>query len=416
MKLAEKSNNAPIFIHALFRTGSTYLWRKFREVKEFYCYYEPLHHFFLEIDQNYKDKFWKEDTLIGKELQVKKHFLHEYENLIDNQKKGLPYFKKSFIFDQYCKIDTNSELKKYINLLIENAKNKRSVLQFNRTALRTRWFKRNYPEALNIYIVRNPRDQWESCIRKAKKNRNIFVVMDLMIASLNLSKNHFYELAQHIPLIEYRNQDFNSERIFYDTIIEAYSTQEKYFIFYYIWLLSLIENILYSDMTININFLKNDLKYKNNVSDLLKEHGVSEINFDDAEIWEYKKFSIEINLAKTIENKIQKILFQSKNFDNLDHFFEKISTEDQKYLGIDKKNIEQVEKIGSFNNKKAIKRIRKNIICMLAEKIVCLKKQVINDRIQIFSKERQIDDINNSVTFKISKILLYPFKIIKKYF
>ncbi|MBT8352562.1 MAG: sulfotransferase, partial [Deltaproteobacteria bacterium] len=261
MKFVEKSNRAPIFIHALFRTGSTYLWRKFRQVEGFYCYYEPLHHFFLEIDRNYRDKFWKGDRLVGKELQIKKHFLHEYDNLIDNQTKGLPYFKKSFIFDQYCKTDTNLELQNYINFLIENAKDRRPVFQFNRTALRTRWFKRNYPEALNIYLVRNPRDQWESCIRKAKKSSNIFVVMDLMISSLNLSQKYFYELAQHLPLVQYQNKDFQDERIFYDTISDAYSTQDKYFIFYYIWLLSLIENILCTDMTININLLKNDIRY-----------------------------------------------------------------------------------------------------------------------------------------------------------
>ena len=65
----------------------------------------------------------------------------------------------------------------------------------------------------------------------------------------------------------------------------------------------------------------------------------------------------------------------------------------------------------------------KNITCILSEKIVSLKKQAINDRIQlaadkiqIASKEQQIDDIYNSYTFKLSKIILYPLKIIKKLF
>ena len=33
----------PIFIHAWWRSGSTYIWSKLRENKSCRCYYEPLH-------------------------------------------------------------------------------------------------------------------------------------------------------------------------------------------------------------------------------------------------------------------------------------------------------------------------------------------------------------------------------------
>ena len=36
-------NMAPVFIHSLFRTGSTYIWLKFRNNEQYYCYYEPFH-------------------------------------------------------------------------------------------------------------------------------------------------------------------------------------------------------------------------------------------------------------------------------------------------------------------------------------------------------------------------------------
>jgi hypothetical protein len=33
----------PIFIHAMWRTGSTYVWKKFRDQPQYRAYYEPLH-------------------------------------------------------------------------------------------------------------------------------------------------------------------------------------------------------------------------------------------------------------------------------------------------------------------------------------------------------------------------------------
>lgn len=43
-------NLDPIFIHSSFRTGSTWLWSKFRENQNTYCYYEIFNNILLSID------------------------------------------------------------------------------------------------------------------------------------------------------------------------------------------------------------------------------------------------------------------------------------------------------------------------------------------------------------------------------
>src|SRR5262249_15011629 len=40
---------APIFLHAWWRSGSTYTWSKFRQDESLICYYEPLHEKILHL-------------------------------------------------------------------------------------------------------------------------------------------------------------------------------------------------------------------------------------------------------------------------------------------------------------------------------------------------------------------------------
>ena len=38
----------PLFIHAWFRSGSTYIWSKLRNDEKLICYYEPFHEVLAE--------------------------------------------------------------------------------------------------------------------------------------------------------------------------------------------------------------------------------------------------------------------------------------------------------------------------------------------------------------------------------
>ena len=108
----------PIFIHSLFRTGSTYVWNKFRQNKHYYCYSTA--------------------TARVRHPRITKNHLAEYEKLLQPNHRGIPFFKKSFSFDDYCNNDPNPDLKRYIDYLISGAaaEGKTPVLQFNRTAFR----------------------------------------------------------------------------------------------------------------------------------------------------------------------------------------------------------------------------------------------------------------------------------------
>ena len=55
------NDKSPILLHGQFRCGSTYVFNKLRSHREFYCYYEPLHHELVDLRLDCID-LWGYDT------------------------------------------------------------------------------------------------------------------------------------------------------------------------------------------------------------------------------------------------------------------------------------------------------------------------------------------------------------------
>ena len=397
------------------------------------------------------------------ELTQDKHF--EYQKLLLPSHKGVPYFQKTFSFDQFCYTRKNPDAKKYIDFLIENAGADIPVLQFNRSSFRIKWFKENYPRALNIYLVRNPRDQWQSSMSFfIEKNIDTFVTMDLLTASVNSDTDLFKNLSRHIPLFKFHDDDFEIEEFVYGRLTQSYSDEEKYFIFYYTWFLAFYLNTLYSDILIDMNLLTSSIPYRKKIYKLFNRHQISEVGFEDADIRTYNEYAISTDKMKEIEKYNQNIIIRSfipeKNRlfsskleseyrDLMTHYKFNTITNNKNILRA-KDNKEKDDKLQegfrllakySISLKKELKETKKQNI-ELAEKISSKNKQVVQkdqqlaqkdqqlaqkDR-QLFKKDleldinrqkvdelnRQIQDIYNSYSYRIGHRLIFPFSKIKK--
>jgi hypothetical protein len=167
-----------IFIHSMFRTGSSYLYSLFREDSSYYCYYEPLNEHLLNYTQS--DALKKGDCSDFNSLRHKfndKNYFYEFP--YNDNGIGVKDFDQSFSFKSYFldRNDKNDKLFDYIEFL-KNYANARVVYQFCRSALRTGWFKNNF-NSLNIYLVRDPRDQWMSY--STLGDNNYFNITNLII-------------------------------------------------------------------------------------------------------------------------------------------------------------------------------------------------------------------------------------------
>jgi len=323
----------PVFIHSLFRTGSTYIWNKFRQKDKYYCYYEPFHPNLANATPENVESLLTKDYKSVSHPQLSTYYWAEYVKLMQTGQMGLPSFKKPFSFDEFCNNEVNEDQKIYLDYLIQGAENRIPILQFNRSALRIEWFKKYFPNSINIYLVRNPQDQWQSYFEVQKKTKcMIFIVMDLLTASINKDTKLFSPLEQELALIKYNNFSFQNEADFYQIILSCYSDEEKYKIFYYIWLISLIKNLTHADLTINMNLLSKDTVYREHVSKLFKEFGLGDIDFEDANLKEYSHHQLLPLEAQRIEKKVYTAALHCLSENEIRNFAEQIPSLDQNTL------------------------------------------------------------------------------------
>ena len=452
--------NKPIFIHSLFRTGSTYIWNKFRQNKGCCCYYEPFHEVLGEITVE-RPSPWYWDAKTTEQLRhppVEKDYLFEYKKLLRPGHKGVPFFKKSFSFDNFCDNNDNPDQERYIDYLVENSGDQIPVLQFNRSALRVQWFKRHYPGMLNIYIVRNPRDQFQSYLVMQEINKlDVFLAMDLQITGINLNCKYFKPLAARIPLFEYHFPRAADEGFIYGLLLPLYSTAEKYYIFYYIWFSALIENILHADILLDIDLLSTSAAYRRQAAQALEAYGIENIDFSDAKVGLYKKTTLKVKKMKEIEEAVQTLVLTNrpaKDIDRLDRNLHhnlnlhakikphwptpgRLKETSLPKIDIDRELIKKykagfkhiademarqhglVREAEEKSKQKDLQLIQKDRELTQKDKQLEQKgRQLAQKDQQLLQKDAQIKRISNSKSYRVGRFILWPFilleRIIKK--
>jgi hypothetical protein len=323
MAVQLESEVAPsaIFIHALFRTGSTYVWNKFRQLPHYVCYYEPFHQLLGGVTPDTVKNTLTLDYKAAGHPQLDKYYFYEYEALLQESTPGVPFFRKEISFDWFCLSagDTNPYQKRYVDFLIQGAGNKIPLFQFNRTALRSGWFKSFYPGALNVYLYRNPRDQWQSYRAiEARTGFDKFFIMDLIALSKNRENTLIRPLAHAIPLLKFHSAIYTDEELFYQNLCHVYGEKEKYLIFYYLWLLSLLENALHADMLWDINALASDRTYRKKIQRWLAGKNIDAIDFGDCHITRYSDFQLPPDAMAEIEAHVQELIVGAYAKDQLE--------------------------------------------------------------------------------------------------
>src|SRR5262245_21639717 len=118
-------NSQPLFIHAWWRSGSTYIWSKLRENEFCSCYYEPLHERLANLTLETVDaspEIGRSKTL-RHPVQTKNYFA-EYGELLQSQ--NLKFFPE-LSYDQYLLIpgQRDERLHDYLEGLVESSRRRR---------------------------------------------------------------------------------------------------------------------------------------------------------------------------------------------------------------------------------------------------------------------------------------------------
>lgn len=217
----------PLFITARFRSGSTLLWRIFREHPGFTAYYEPF---------NERRWFHPDHRGVGTDpshIGVSDCW-REYEGM--KHLDGL--FRERWVDrDLYMAgHHWDPEMTCYIRELVRSAPG-RPVLQFNRVDFRLAWLRRQFPEATILHLYRHPRDQWCSTL------------YDSTGCPLNSELRHF-EPFDHFYLLRWA-----SDLKLAFPILALDPHDHPYRLFYLLWRLSYLFGVAFSHHTFSFEEL-----------------------------------------------------------------------------------------------------------------------------------------------------------------
>ena len=300
----KRNNRRAIFLHSLFRSGSTYLFKKFRETEGFWCYYEPFHHELVRLRKDNLDLFRFDNETTGRMNHPnleKPHFYEYHVAMKDGD--SLPFFYTIFAYDEFSSVQHQTLTYQYILNLIESAPGASIPLfQFNRSSLRIHWFKKHFPDSLHVYLLRAPRDQFESYFRAGKFSDNIFLAINLYIIIKNYKSWFFEEVYSEIKGVIPLSGDINEDlsRCIYH--IKSFSMELHYTIFLHLWIASLIEGSRYADFIIDMNKLGKSETYSKDIVNLFPDDlGLPADFFNDANLKCYDSFILDAEQYAKIE-------------------------------------------------------------------------------------------------------------------
>lgn len=271
-------SDSPIFIHSLWRAGSTYLFNVFRRsTVGYYCYQEPLHEILLNlnVDPGKIPDFWGNAMIELRHPKLDRPYFWEFWEIRDSLRD---LFKKSFSYDDFF-VDVPPGLpddqRKYFNALIKNAKG-RPVFQECRSTGRIAALKEAFG-GVHIHLWREPRNQWWSF-----KVNNYFDATVQRIFNAGALPAVLLAVKQECGIMDFHHEDIQVE--FENAFKRPLPSRQNYFAFFALWLYSFLECEKHKDVTISIDMLSADAGYRDDCSKELMNFGIEGLDFSDCSI------------------------------------------------------------------------------------------------------------------------------------
>ena len=293
---------SPIFIHSLWRAGSTYLFNVFRRSESgYWIYQEPVH----EIAMIAKDNpdilsgFTSETLAFLRHPQLDKPYFYELQQ---THQAWQPIVEKYIFYDDYFSPAPVEPLQRYYQALIDAAP-MRPVMQDCRTASRIGAIKQAMG-GVHIYLWRNPWDQWWSF-----KISNYFDAACQIILGANAAPEVVKRLRHEISYVEFHHEDIAKEFEHFGQ--RHLNSENSYLVFYTLWCLGLIEGNVHADQLINIDGLSNSMNYRATVTEKLVELGVTGIDYSDCSVPQAYYSNKEVEFFNRIEDRVHGLLLAS---------------------------------------------------------------------------------------------------------
>jgi hypothetical protein len=273
-----------IFIHAMWRTGSTYLWTKFREQVAYRAYYEPLNEALLyagNVARTLPDPDQTRRRL--RHPPLGRPYFDEYPLRAGG---GLSGFDDRLPYSRYCLSagDLDVPLSGYIGGLIAHARANEQipVFQFNRSLLRSHWLRERF-SGVHILVIRDPYDVW----RSMRTQSLYFLAATCLILSENSAHPWIRPFARHWNPPSAGTHDLGKQFEYYESYArEAGNSLLPLFHAFYVY--TIIHNAPIADVVIDMTQASSDASARAAMERALNASGIH-FDLSDCELPAYDR-------------------------------------------------------------------------------------------------------------------------------
>ena len=263
----------PIFVHSLFRAGSTYVFSRLRSCPELFCYYEPMHELVA----------WAGDDIARLEIESRPEKMQQLHHpamsqpYFDELKSVWPSWQQSLppevVYGGYFAESPEAAGRPFYDAL-RSAAPRRPVFSECRTAGRIPILKESVG-GHHAYLWRNPWDQWWSY-----QIDPYFDAASRVIVHADPLPQPLRSLSARLGMPVSPRSTFSEARDYYD--LRPLSFEDSYAWFYGLWLYLLDLANSHADLLINIDSLSASQAHRSEIGDALKSWGVSTCDFSNA--------------------------------------------------------------------------------------------------------------------------------------
>lgn len=259
----------------MFRSGSTYIFNKFRTLEnEYTCYQEPFHEILLKCKTNPDDLLLIHSDMSKamRHAELKKPYFFEFHQA---HEKISNLFERKLCYESFFDInDNDAVLKNYINLLNDEA-SARPVFQFCRSFGRVKAIEKA-KHGKHILLWRNPWDQWWSF----KVNEYFDGVNKYIISLPNLPP--FLKVIQNSINIPFVNKCDDLDELLSLYMSNKITSAQSYYLFFSLWCYFILENYKNVDFLVSIDELGASLEYRKEIEGAFIHHDILGLEFSDA--------------------------------------------------------------------------------------------------------------------------------------
>ena len=294
--------DSPIFIHSLFRAGSTYLFSRLRRSESLFCYYESMHELVA----------WASEDVARLDMETRSDKMQQLHHPVleadyfDELKRVWPAWQNRLapetVYGGYFAETPADAGQEFFEALCA-ASPRQPVFSECRTAGRIGALK-NGVGGHHAYLWRNPRDQWWSY-----QIDPYFDAASRVIAHADPLPAPLAELLRSMGWQRAPESSFSEARDYYD--LRPASAVDSYTWFYGLWLFTLDHALQNADLLINIDSLSRSPDHQDAVVRTLAEWGAHDIDLSDAASPAAHYSDEELEVFSAVETRVHEVFTQS---------------------------------------------------------------------------------------------------------